>query len=216
MSDEQPSPLAEPPGPEPELPPEGGPPGVDPRSMILSTLVLYGGMLALAVIWGVIDGGRNIYFLPERQGAMPGLVGAAVGLGMGLAVVVLSRLTLRWFAWSRALHREFHALLRGLTSRQALVLAVASAVGEEAFFRGAALPFVGLWWSSVLFGVVHVPVRRRLWPWPIMALGMGLAFGWMFLRFGDLTGPILAHATINFLNLRHIAMHRDPLVTSGD
>ena len=60
-------------------------------------------------------------------------------------------------------------------------------------------------YREVLFGAAHVPVRRGLWPWPFMAFGMGLVFGWMFLEFGDLTGPILAHATINFLNLRYIA-----------
>jgi membrane protease YdiL (CAAX protease family) len=178
---------------------------VDPRSLITSTLVLYGGVLVVAVIWGLIDGRRNIFLLPGRGPVTPGFLGAVVGLAAGLAVVGLSRLTVRWFAWARALHREFNALLQGLTTGQALVLAVASAVGEEALFRGAALPTVGLWWSSVLFGAAHVPVRRGLWPWPIMAFGMGLVFGWMFLEFGDLTGPILAHATINFLNLRYIA-----------
>jgi CAAX protease family protein len=188
-------------GPSPEV----GPPDVDLRSLITSSVVLYGGMLGVAVIWGVLDGGRNLYFLPGRQGVALGLVGAAVGLAVGLAVVGLSRLTVVWFAWARALHREFHDLLRGLTSWQALILAVVSAVGEEALFRGAALPTVGLWWSSVLFGAAHVPVRRGLWPWPLMAFAMGLAFGWMYLRFGTLSGPIVAHATINFLNLRHLA-----------
>lgn len=180
-------------------------PDVDLRSLITSSVVLYGGMLAVAVIWGVLDGGRNLYVLPGRQGVAMGLVGGAVGLAVGLGVVGLSRLTVVWFAWARALHREFHDLLRGLTTWQALVLAVVSAVGEEALFRGAALPTVGLWWSSVLFGAAHVPVRRGLWPWPLMAFAMGLVFGWMYLRFGTLWGPIVAHATINFLNLRHLA-----------
>jgi len=189
----------------PSSAPEGPRRGAGPESLITSSVVLYGGLLVVAVIWGVIDGGRNVYFLPGRQGHAPSLPGAAVGLAVGLAVVGLSRLTVIWFHWARALHREFHVLLRGLTTGQALVLALVSSVGEEALFRGAALPTMGLWWSSVLFGAAHVPVRRGLWPWPLMAGAMGLAFGWMYLRFGDLSGPILAHATINFLNLRHLA-----------
>ncbi len=193
------------PGPDQAPPPEADPPSADLRALITSSVVLYGGLLAVAVIWGVIDGGRNVYFLPGQNSVALGLVGGGVGLAMGLAVVGLSRLTVVWFAWARALHREFHGVLRGLTTSQALVLAVVSAVGEEALFRGAALPTMGLWWSSLLFGVAHVPVRRGLWPWPIMAFVMGLAFGWMYLRFGDLSGPIVAHATINFLNMRHLA-----------
>lgn len=190
-----------------QLPSQAPPPGMNARSLITSTVVLYSGILVVAVIWGVLDGRRNIYFLTGGPWELPSGLGVAAGLGGGLAVVGLSRLTVQWFSWARALHREFHALLRGLTTGQALVLALASAVGEEALFRGAALPTLGLWWSSALFGVVHVPARRGMWPWPLMAFGMGLVFGWMFLRFGDLTGPIVAHATINFLNLCFIADH---------
>jgi len=189
----------------PEPPPGAEPAELDTRSLITSTVVLYGGLVVVAVIWGVIDGGRNIFLLPGQKGAAPSVVGLGVGVGVGLGVVGLSRLTLRWFDWARALHQEFHVLLRGLTAGQALVLAVVSAVGEEALFRGAALPTLGLWWTSVLFGAAHVPLRRGLWPWPLMAFGMGLAFGWMFLEFGDLSGPIAAHAVINFLNLLYIA-----------
>ncbi len=195
------------PGPAPVFtsPPEPAAPTPSAHQLITSTLVLYGALSVVAVIWGLIDGGRNIFFAPGSSGLAKGLMGAAAGLGLGLVTVVLSRLTTRWFAWARAVHREFHTLLAGLTTGQALVLALASAVGEEALFRGAALPTLGLIWSSVLFGAAHVPVRRGLWPWPFMAFGMGLVFGWLYLRFGDLSGPILAHATINFLNLRHIA-----------
>jgi membrane protease YdiL (CAAX protease family) len=211
MSDEPTQLPPEPEGPAPELSPEPQPEAhpshMDARSLLKTTVVLYGGLSVVAVVWGLLDGWRNVYFHPAQQGSWISLPGIAVGLAAGLAVVVLSRLTVNWFSWARALHREFHDLLRGVTTGQALVLALASAVGEEALFRGAALPTVGLFWSSVLFGVAHVPVRRGLWPWPLMAFGMGLALGWMFLRFGDLTGPILAHATINFLNLRYIAQN---------
>ena len=38
-----------------------------------------------------------------------------------------------------------------------------------------------------------------------MAFVMGVAFGVLYQHTGDLGGPIGAHATINFLNLLHIA-----------
>jgi membrane protease YdiL (CAAX protease family) len=126
-------------------------------------------------------------------------------LGLGGLAVTLSRLIVSQFTWARQLHMEFHVVLRGLTGWQALVIALASAVGEEALFRGAMVPTLGLWLSSVIFGVVHVPVRRGLWPWPLLAFGLGLAFGAIYVRTGDLTGPILAHFVINYFNLRHIS-----------
>ncbi len=167
--------------------------------------MLYGGLTGVAVLWGLLAGRPNIFFADSPRGLGPWLTGAGVGVAVGLGAVAISRLSVRWFEWARSLHREFHTMLRGLTTGQALLLALVSALGEEALFRGAALPTLGLWWSSALFGAAHVPVRRALWPWPFMAFGMGLVFGWIYLRFGDLTGPILAHATINFLNLRHLA-----------
>jgi membrane protease YdiL (CAAX protease family) len=119
--------------------------------------------------------------------------------------VFASRLALYRFDWARALHRELRHLLFPLQDFEIVVLAAASSVGEEMFFRGALLPVVGLVASSAIFALLHIGPKLRHLPWTVSSFLAGLLFGAMFLWTGDLTGPVLAHFLINFLNLRHVA-----------
>jgi membrane protease YdiL (CAAX protease family) len=124
---------------------------------------------------------------------------------LGLTIVGASRLCLRHFEWARALDHEFRSLLNPLSNREVLVLAGASSIGEEMFFRGALIPAVGLLGSSVIFALLHVGPKARYLPWTVTTFLAGLVFGKLFLWTGDLTGAVLAHFTVNYLNLRHIA-----------
>src|SRR5437764_9791991 len=107
--------------------------------------------------------------------------------------------------WARWLHRDLRALLFPLTGAEIVVLAVASSVGEEMFFRGALLPAIGLLGSSAIFALLHIGPKARHLPWTASSFAVGLLFGAMFEWTGDLTGPVLAHFLVNFLNLRHVA-----------
>lgn len=86
------------------------------------------------------------------------------------------------------------------------MLAVASSFGEEIFFRGALVPAVGLWASSVVFAFLHIGPKLRFLPWTFSSLVAGLVFGQLFLWSGDLSGPVVAHFTVNALNLRYLAV----------
>jgi hypothetical protein len=114
------------------------------------------------------------------------------------------------YEWARALHRDFRARLEPLSDSERLILAAASSIGEEVFFRGALLPAVGLVWSSAVFALLHVGPRARHLPWTASSFAAGLVFGQLFLWSGDLTGAVVAHFTVNFLNLRHLARHELP------
>lgn len=171
-----------------------------------STLIvaLYGALGLAAVGWGAWRGDHDIY----RYGARDlGWMAASpfVGLAFGLAIVFLSRLAVHSMEWARVLHREFHAVVHELSSREIFILALASSIGEELFFRGAMLPAIGLLPSSALFAAMHVRAQWRFLPWTIMSFIMGLAMGLMFMKIGDLGAPIVAHFTINLLNLHYIA-----------
>lgn len=173
---------------------------------------------ALAVYWGGFD--------PWRWGEQ-GMLGALwkdalLGAGVGVGTVLLSHLLERWAEWARRLSEAFQDLLGQLSSPQILAIAVFSSIGEELLFRGflqqgiATHLVEGAWsapvaliGSSLIFGLLHVgPDWRTFWPWTVMAVVMGLCFGWMYQFTGNLMAPILAHFTINFLNLMSI--------TSGD
>lgn len=178
--------------------------------MVGMTALLYGGLTLVALAWGYFVSGRFVWLHPGHAVEADHYwrhapLGAVVGAGFGLLMVLGSRLLTARSDFGKRLHMEFHEVLVGLRTRDAFWLALFSAVGEEALFRGVLQPALGLLLTSAVFGLVHVPLRRGLWPWPLLAFSMGLAFGALFEICGDLGGPVIAHFLINFLNLRHIS-----------
>jgi membrane protease YdiL (CAAX protease family) len=91
-----------------------------------------------------------------------------------------------------------------------LVLAVASALGEELLFRGLLVPAVGVVASSIVFGALHQIGGRARWAWMGWATVMGLLFGTVFAATGSLAGPLVAHLAINHSNLRFLRDAADP------
>lgn len=166
-------------------------------------VVIYLGLALAAVVWGALRGEPNVWRLGQREPAVAaGLLG---GLVAGLLIVLLSRLAVRRYGWAQSLHRELRQLLFPLGTGESFVLAGASSIGEEMFFRGALLPTIGLFGSSAVFALLHIGPSARHLPWTLSSFGAGLLFGAMFLWSGDLTGPVVAHFLVNFLNLRHVA-----------
>lgn len=169
-------------------------------------MALYLGMGAAALAWSSLRGQPNVWHLAGVQPAMSAtLAGILCGLAAGLLIVFASRLALYRFDWARALHRELRHMLFPLQDFEIVILAAASSVGEEMFFRGALLPVVGLVASSAIFALLHIGPKVRHLPWTLSSFLAGIVFGAMFLWTGDLTGPVLAHFLINFLNLRHVS-----------
>jgi len=105
----------------------------------------------------------------------------------------------------RSLSMEFSRLLKGLSWPQVFVLALTSGVAEEALFRGAIQPELGLVLASAIFAGLHIgPTRRYLW-WTAFAFVVGLLFGVLYDWRGSLTTPIVAHMLVNLLNIRHLS-----------
>jgi uncharacterized protein len=166
-------------------------------------MVVYLVLGAAALGWGSLRGQPNVWRLAGRDPAI--ITGIISGLAAGLLIVFASRMALYRFEWMRALHRELRHLLFPLTDAEIVVLAAASSVGEEMFFRGALLPAIGLLGSSAIFALLHIGPKARHLPWTASSFAVGLLFGAMFQWTGDLTGPVVAHFLVNFLNLRHVA-----------
>ena len=70
---------------------------------------------------------------------------------------------------------------------------------------GALLPAAGLWASSAIFALLHVGPKLRFLPWTLSSWVAGMVFGQLFLWTGDLGGPVVAHFTVNALNLRYLS-----------
>ena len=141
------------------------------------------------------------------------LASLALGSILALVVVVATRKLVVRVQWARELHVSFRELLGPLSSREIVLFALLSGVAEELFFRGALLPTLGFWTSSLLFGALHVGPSRRFVSWTLWALAMGLAFGAIYWITGELLGCIVAHVLINHENMHFIEAH-DP--TDGD
>ncbi len=167
-------------------------------------LGLYAGLALVAVVIGAVRGHPEIYLAGAVTAPWRLALSPVVGVALGLAVVFLTRLSVHRFDWARKLHRWFRGLLGALGARDVFVLAVASAVGEELFFRGALVPWLGIVGSAAVFALFHVGPGLRYLPWTLSALVIGLIFGALFTGLGDLGAPVVAHFTINYLNLEFI------------
>jgi uncharacterized protein len=174
-----------------------------PLSRASLVIGLYGAMALLGLLIAAGRGDPDLY-----RGGTPvawQLVGGPIlGFVAGLAVVALTRIATRHFQWARDLHGSFRDLLGPLTGAEIVILALASSIGEEILFRGALMPWMGLWLQALVFALLHVGPGRRFLPWTVSALVLGLAFGWLAMWTENLGAPIAAHFAINFLNLRHI------------
>jgi len=174
-------------------------------------LVFYGVLLGAALLWGLLAG-RSLFFASAEaagRGVDP-LRDLGTGLLAGGIVILLSRELTRRSRWGEALARALAGVLGRLSLSQCLYLAVLSGVAEEAFFRGALQPHVGLVAASLIFGLAHFAPRRDLLPWAAFSLGAGLLLGGLFEITGNLLAPVAAHALINAVNLRFLSLHYAP------
>jgi hypothetical protein len=130
-----------------------------------------------------------------------------VGLTFGLLVALGTRLAVGRLTWATTLHEELRPLARGLSPLGVLAAAALSSLGEELLFRSVLAPLIGLVPQALLFGVAHQLPGRARFTWVFWATIMGLVLGALFQATGSLVGPVLAHATINALNLRFLQAH---------
>lgn len=175
-------------------------------ALVRIALLAYGALLAVAVGWAVLAGESLLYASAdaERRGVDPWLDPAAGLAAGGLAVLVSRELTRRTRSGER-LARALGELLGPLSTGRCAVLALASGLAEEAFFRGMLQPRLGLVATSALFGAAHFAPRRDLAPWTLSSVAAGFLLGALFEATGNLVAPVVAHVAINALNLRWLA-----------
>jgi membrane protease YdiL (CAAX protease family) len=179
-----------------------------PLSRASLVIGLYGAMALVALVIAAGRGNPDLWRLDPDVG--PGLLagGPVIGFALGLLVVGATRLATKHFQWARDLHASFRDLLGPLTGKEIVILALASSIGEELLFRGALLPWFGVWIQGIIFALLHVGPGRRFLPWTLSALVLGIAFGWLAVWTKNVGGPIAAHFAINFLNLRYIVREK--------
>jgi CAAX protease family protein len=168
-------------------------------------LILYVILLGAALLWSGLRGDLGLFIRLDQSG-LYFLLYVAIGVGSGLFFAWLSFLTSRYFAWARRLETEFARILGPLSTGQVAVIALASSIAEEAFFRGAMQPTLGLVLTSLIFGCLHIGPSRTFISWTVMATLMGFVLGLAYIWTATLLVPILCHLLINAINLHRISL----------
>lgn len=156
----------------------------------------YTALFLAAVLLGTLQG-RDVLFLGD-----PVLFNLAVGGLTACGTVTSGLLLYRLSPAIRKLSEELAPHLVDVARRRDLVLiSVFSGVGEEAFFRGALQPVLGITLTSILFGALHIGPDRRYLLWTLWAVGAGFLFGFLYEWTGGLLAPMSAHVLHNAATL---------------
>lgn len=173
--------------------------------LTLIIVAAYGAFAGLggALSWFVNDG--FVLQHPSPYWQLPGvereLVSMTCGAMIALVVVVASRISVQRSEWGRQLHRDLRPIAVGMSTVVIVLTAVFSSLGEELFFRSFLTPWIGVIPQAAVFAVLHQVSGRSRWVWVSWAAAAGLAFGGLYWAVGTLSGPLLAHAAINGVNL---------------
>ena len=175
-----------------------------PPGWVRLALLFYGAMTLAAWAFRRLWQGEALLFASPEAAAdgIHWVADPSAGLVVAALSILLSREFTRRSRSGERLARSLAAALGPLELRHCLVLAAASGVGEEALFRGALQPSLGLLGASLVFGLAHLVPRRGLWPWSVLAFAGGLALGGLFHATGNLVAPMVAHGVLNAVNLR--------------
>jgi membrane protease YdiL (CAAX protease family) len=99
-------------------------------------------------------------------------------------------------------------IFRGRAVWHIALISLIVALCEELLFRGAIQHAIGLYWTSILFTVLHI---RYLKHWIMTGLVFCISYGlgWIYIQTGTLWAPIIAHFAIDFIMGCLIRFRRD-------
>jgi uncharacterized protein len=164
--------------------------------LVRLAVVFYAALLLAAAVLGAL-GGRDVFVLGDWA-----VFGLYLGAATACSTVVLGVILYRLLPVLRVISEELAPLLvDGAKVRDLIVVSVMSGVGEEALFRGAFQPVLGILVTSLLFGVLHVGPDRRYLVWTVWAIGAGVLFGALYEWTGGILAPMTAHVLHNAATL---------------
>jgi membrane protease YdiL (CAAX protease family) len=158
--------------------------------------VFYAALLLAAAVLGAL-GGHNAFALGDAVA-----FGLFSGVATACGTVALGVVLYRLLPVLRVISDELAPLLvDGARVRDLILISVMSGVGEEALFRGALQPILGVVITSLLFGALHVGPDRRYLVWTLWAVGAGFLFGALYEWTGGTLAPATAHVLHNATTL---------------
>ncbi|RMD66050.1 CPBP family intramembrane metalloprotease [Candidatus Parcubacteria bacterium] len=164
---------------------------------VANATLFYTALTGVGLLWRWIAGREPLFPLAGLEPSEA----IATGCLSGVVIAAAAWAACRMFAWAREIEKLLSNLVGPLGPAAAFVVALASSVGEETFFRAAVQTSTGLLPASALFAIAHFPLERKLVPWTAEAFLVGMLLGWMFEHYQGLAGPISCHFAINFIGL---------------
>ena len=195
---------------------EGELPLRTPESFVQTALFFYGALGCVALVWRMWTPGASILYpgvVPDTPISLVPALGA--GIAVGLISLGLSELMTQFTELGESLADTLGESLMGIGRAEAILLALASGISEEMFFRGALQPAVGWFLASLIFGACHFLPRKELALWSLYAVGMGGVLGGLYIHTGHLIAPIAAHVVVNGVNLPRLARRAEEQAASG-
>ena len=126
---------------------------------------------------------------------------AAVTISCVGILIILNYFFEEYSQQYRDLRSSLGSLLGHLNSYQIIYLAVISAAGEELFFRAGVQSYLGIFPTSIIFGLLHLGPGGRISLWTIWAMVAGIFLGWLFDGTNSLWPCLVAHCAINVIGL---------------
>ncbi|MCD6310697.1 MAG: CPBP family intramembrane metalloprotease [Candidatus Eremiobacteraeota bacterium] len=178
------------------MPPE------EKRYIFSALLLAEATVLVIAIIWGLI---RHIHWWNNIRLTSLTLAGLFMGPVLcGVGILVYNFLKRFSFTYARYMIEELlRPLFTGLPIFFALGLAIISGICEESFFRGILQQETGIWFSNIIFGLLHTG-SRKLWLGGLWAGLVGVLLGYIYAVTGDLGLVILIHAGNNFIAIIYL------------
>lgn len=182
-----------------------------PRLDLRLVAVFYAALFLVGLAWRRLGQGAPLWH------ATPASVATGLQLGRDLlvgavaaaAVISASAWYMRRFPSGVALARMLGEAIGKLHPVECAWVALLSGIGEEALFRGAMQPVLGLFATSLVFGLLHAPLRRELVPWTVFAILAGVVLGALYEATDALLAPVTAHVIVNAVNLRRLTRDLD-------
>lgn len=167
-----------------------------------TAIAFHTALLGAAIAWQSLrEGGAAALIQVPREAPLPWWAAAVL---VAWLLVLGPALLEERVAALRRLGEELYEAMAPITRLRVAVLAGLSGVCEEVLFRGPLQASVGWPAAALLFALSHGGFSRRHLTWTLFALIAGVLFGLMVEYYQSLSPAIVAHVTVNAINMRRL------------
>lgn len=167
--------------------------GLSDRILILNLYATQGIVLVLAclLLWWQ---GRFSFDLWRVESWTIWLWGIAFGWCIVFLNLIMTHLFPAWMTDDSGINEK---LFRKRPVWHIFVMTLVVAFSEEMLFRGALQPVIGIFWTSVVFTLIHFRYLKQ-WLMTAFVFVISLGFGGLVVVTHSIVAPMVAHFVVDF------------------